>query len=40
MFEKIARETGGKVYEIKVAEVEIIVEKEIKVFSIYQLLYD
>nr|XP_022288711.1 von Willebrand factor A domain-containing protein 7-like [Crassostrea virginica] len=30
VFEKIARETGGKVYEIKVAEVEIIVEKEIK----------
>ena len=31
MFESIARETGGTVYEINVSEVEDIVEKEIKV---------
>ena len=33
MFESIARETGGTVYEINVSEVEDIVEKEIKVYE-------
>ena len=33
VFESIARETGGTVYEINVSEVEDIVEKEIKVYE-------
>lgn len=31
VFQKIAEETGGRVYETEVAELEAIVEKEIKV---------
>lgn len=31
VFQKIAEETGGRVYETKVAELEAIVEKEIQV---------